>query len=200
MDQPACVNVAIKLPSFVGICTVASVMMFSKGSTQTYSSAVKQLSVGYLCDRAEVHPLTSVSFRIGAVVNQLAIVARLRTIFPASSSVDSPSFQRGFGLVVTIDANLSRCDVAISWRRGCRVTPGGRGDRRADGSTLPAVSRGSEGLSPEPRSGTAVALETTGVPAPSVRKPTVRTADEGRSGPVLQQNPPSSSLAAKHCA
>ena len=29
-----------------------------------------------------------------------------------------------------------------------------------------------------------------GVPAPSVRKPTVRTADEGRSGPVLRQNPP----------
>jgi hypothetical protein len=30
-----------------------------------------------------------------------------------------------------------------------------------------------------------------GVPAPSVRKPTVRTADEGCSGPVLRQNPPS---------
>ena len=29
-----------------------------------------------------------------------------------------------------------------------------------------------------------------GVRAPSVRKPTVRTADEGRSGPVLRQNPP----------
>jgi hypothetical protein len=29
-----------------------------------------------------------------------------------------------------------------------------------------------------------------GVPAPSVRKPTVRTADEGRPVPVLQQNPP----------
>jgi hypothetical protein len=29
-----------------------------------------------------------------------------------------------------------------------------------------------------------------GVPAPSVRKPTVRTADEGRSDPVLRQDPP----------
>jgi hypothetical protein len=39
-----------------------------------------------------------------------------------------------------------------------------------------------------------------GVPAPSVRKPTVRTADEGCSGPVLRQIPPVSSPAPKHCA
>jgi hypothetical protein len=42
--------------------------------------------------------------------------------------------------------------------------------------------------------------EDLGVPAPSVRKPTVRTADEGRSRPVLRQNPPVSRHVSKHCA
>src|SRR5262249_37519032 len=38
------------------------------------------------------------------------------------------------------------------------------------------------------------------VPAPSVRKPTVRELGEGRSHPVLQQNPPFSTHGPKHCA